>query len=250
MTPTLLILGGTTEASALAHRIADRGIRAVFSYAGRTERPRSQPLPQRIGGFGGVDGLVRYLRDTGVTHVVDATHPFADGMSRNAAAACARTGVQLTALTRPPWRAEPGDDWRRVPDIASAVAELGGGRKRVMLALGRMHLAAFAAQPQHRYLLRLVDAPDHSPLPDCSVVVARGPFTLANDIGLMRAHDIELVVSKNAGGSGARAKIDAARALGLPVIMIDRPDVPARRELSSPDQVLDWLDHCETERGV
>lgn len=114
-----------------------------------------------------------------------------------------------------------------------------------------MHLAAFTAQPQHRYLCRLVDAPA-SPLPlaRAEVVVARGPFTLAGDLELMRARGIQLVVAKNAGGAGARAKIDAARALGVPVLMIDRPALPARREFHEVAQVLDWLDHPGTDRGV
>ncbi|MBK0328202.1 cobalt-precorrin-6A reductase [Rhodobacteraceae bacterium F11138] len=250
MTPTLLILGGTTEASALARAVSERGIRAVFSYAGRTRTPRVQPLPQRVGGFGGVAGLVQYLRDTGVTHVVDATHPFAAAMSRNAIEACARTDVHLAALTRPAWQPQPGDDWHRVPDIPGAVAALNGPGRRVLLALGRLHLTGFADHPQHHYVLRMVDEPDRPPLPDCAVVVARGPFTQAGDMALMQAHGVDLVVSKNSGGDGARAKIDAARRLKLPVVMIDRPVVPARRELSSPDQVLGWLDHCDTDRGV
>ena len=247
---TLLILGGTGEASDLARIVADRGINAVFSYAGRVGTPRAQPLPVRVGGFGGVGGLVRFLEAEAITHVVDATHPFAAGMSRNAVAACDLAGVPLAGLSRPEWRPVKGDRWQDVGDIGAAVAALAGPRKRVFLALGRMHLAAFRAQPQHHYLLRLVDPPDVAPLPDCQVIVARGPFDLDGDKDLMRAHATELVVCKNSGGAGARAKLDAARALGLPVLMIARPAIPARRELASPAEVLDWLDHSRTERGV
>ena len=152
MTPTLLILGGTSEASDLARIVADRGMGAIFSYAGRVGKPRIQPLPTRIGGFGGVAGLAAYLRDNAITHVIDATHPFAAGMSRNAVAACAETGVKLAALTRPEWQAGEGDLWREVADIEAAVAALDGPARRVFLALGRLHLDAFAAQPQHHYL--------------------------------------------------------------------------------------------------
>ncbi len=209
---------------------------------GRVERPRPQPVAVRIGGFGGVDGLVAWLAENRVSHVVDATHPFAARMSANAVAAAARAGVPLIALTRPPWVAGPGDDWRPVPDIAGAVAALDGARLRVMLAIGRMHLAAFAARPQHFYLLRLVDAPAAPPpLPDHAVVVDRGPFTEAGDLALMRRHGIGVVVAKNAGGSGAVAKLAAARRLGLPVILIDRPAMPPRREARSVAEVLDWL---------
>jgi precorrin-6A/cobalt-precorrin-6A reductase len=250
MTPTLLILGGTTEASDLARAVADRGINAIFSYAGRVARPREQPIETRVGGFGGVDGLVAYLTANIITHVIDATHPFAQGMSRNAAIACARAGVPLAALSRPAWQRINGDQWREVADIDAAVQALQGPAQRVFLALGRMHLEAFTAQPQHHYLLRLVDAPDREPLPDCEVIVARGPFDLDGDIALMRRHGTQLVVCKNAGGVGARAKLDAARHLGLPVLMIARPELPERQEFARVDQVLDWLSHAGTDLGV
>ncbi|MEP3330907.1 cobalt-precorrin-6A reductase [Sedimentitalea sp.] len=250
MIPHLLILGGTTEASALARTVADAGLRAVLSYAGRVDKPRAQPIPVRVGGFGGVDGLAHYLRAEGVTHVVDATHPFAAQMSANAVAACAATDVPLIALTRAPWQAGPQDRWTLVPDIAAAVASLARPPRRVFLAVGRMHLAMFAAQPQHRYLLRLVDQPDGLPFPDCQVVVDRGPFTAEDDKDLMKNHDIDLVVSKNAGGTGARSKIDAARELGLPVLMIDRPAIPPRDEAQTPAQVMNWLAHSGVNLGV
>ncbi len=246
----MLILGGTTEANALAKSVAERGITATYSYAGRVDNPRPQPLPVRIGGFGGAEGLASYLRDNAITHVVDATHPFAAQMSRNAVAACRETGVPLAALTRPAWRAQDGDRWHHVADIQAAVAALAGPAQRVFLAVGRMHLEEFSAQPQHHYLLRLVDEPDVLPLPNRDVVVSRGPFTEADDRALMQKHGTELVVSKNAGGTGARAKLDAARALGLPVLMIDRPALPKRTELSSVTQVLDWLDHSGVNLGV
>ncbi|MEX0328488.1 MAG: cobalt-precorrin-6A reductase [Ruegeria sp.] len=239
----LLILGGTTEANALARAVSERGIEAVYSYAGRVDTPRPQPLPVRVGGFGGAEGLAEYIRENRITHVVDATHPFAAQMSRNAIDACRATDVPLAALTREAWRPQQGDTWQHVPDITAAVAALSGPPRRVFLAVGRMHLSDFAAQPQHHYLLRLVDDPDELPLPNAEVVVARGPFTEADDRALMQRHGTQLVVSKNAGGSGARAKLDAARALGLPVLMIDRPILPPRTELLSVAQVLDWLGH-------
>lgn len=249
--PTLLILGGTSEARALARRVADAGLDAVYSYAGRTATPVEVPVPTRTGGFGGVEGLTAYLREAGVTHLVDATHPFAATISRNAAEASARAGVPLIALTRPPWEQRKGDDWLRVADIAGAVAALQVDPLAVFLAIGRQEVERFAAAPAHRYLLRFVDAPDAPPaLPDHKIVVARGPFDEAGDRALMEAHGIELVVSKNAGGEGAYAKIAAARALGLPVLMIDRPALPARREVAEADAVMDWIAHGATLRGV
>lgn len=243
-----MILAGTTEATQLANAVAERGLTGTVSFAGRVERPKRQPLPQRIGGFGGVAGLVEYLSAQNVTHVIDATHPFAAQMSRNAVAACAEARVPLLALTRAPWEAQSGDRWTCVRDIAGAVAALGQPAKRVMLAVGRMHLAEFAPNPQHFYLLRLVDPPSAPPpFPDHHVLVSRGPFTQADDRALMEQHRIDLVVSKNAGGTGAYAKIAAARALGLPVIMIDRPDLPARQEAHSVQEALDWIDHAGTD---
>ncbi|MEY8829399.1 cobalt-precorrin-6A reductase [Sedimentitalea sp. XS_ASV28] len=250
MPAKLLILGGTGEASALARIVAEAGLDAVFSYAGRVDRPREQPVPVRVGGFGGEDGLARFLRSQAISHVVDATHPFAAGMSTNAVAACEATGVPLIALTRPPWSAGPRDQWTHVPHIAAAVDALAGVPRRVFLAVGRMHLAAFAALSQHRYLLRLVDRPEALPLPGAGVVIDRGPFSVESDRALLQQHRIELVVSKNAGGDGARSKIDAARQLGLPVLMIDRPVIPARDEARTPAQVMEWLAHSGVNLGV
>ncbi|MGB7243826.1 MAG: cobalt-precorrin-6A reductase [Sulfitobacter sp.] len=249
--PKILILAGTTEATALAHVVASAGLRATVSFAGRVERPKRQPLPQRIGGFGGVDGLVWYLGRHNITHVVDATHPFAAGMSRNAGVACAQANVPLIALTRAPWAAQVGDSWNHVPDIAGAVAALNRPACRVMLAVGRMHLEAFTPNPQHFYLLRLVDAPKSAlNFPDHHFLVSRGPFTFEDDLALMQRHRIDLVVSKNSGGTGAYAKIAAARQLRLPVVMIDRPDVPARAQANSAADVMAWLDHRRVDRGV
>ncbi|MCB1404731.1 MAG: cobalt-precorrin-6A reductase [Rhodobacteraceae bacterium] len=238
----VLVLGGTTEASALCAALAEAGIPATLSYMGRVDRPKPQPIPVRIGGFGGVPGLVAYLHQHQITHLVDATHPFAAQMSTNAVLATRETGTPLLALTRPAWQPGPGDRWRSVPDMAAAVAALIGPAQNVMLAIGRMHLAEFAAQPQHHYLLRLVDAPVQTPpLPHHTVVVDRGPFSAEADRALMLHHRIDLVVSKNAGGTGSVSKLEAARALGLPVLMIDRPDLPPRAQVHDTAAVLDWL---------
>ncbi len=247
--PHILILGGTTEATALARALAARGMRATLSLAGRVARPAPQPVPLRVGGFGGAAGLARHLAAHEITHLVDATHPFAAQMSRNAVAASRAVGVPLVALTRPAWRPGPGDRWQVVADMAGAAAALEGPPRGVFLAVGRMHLGDFAGRPQHRYVLRLVDPPEGPlPLRAAHVEIARGPFTEAADRALLARHRVDLVVSKNAGGTGARAKIDAARALGLPVVMIDRPALPERRELHAADAVIDWIHG--TDRGV
>ncbi|WP_294189967.1 cobalt-precorrin-6A reductase [uncultured Sphingomonas sp.] len=250
----LLILGGTTEASALASACAVRGVEAVLSYAGRTAAPAAQAVPVRVGGFGGVAGLAAYLRGERITHLVDATHPFAAQMSAHAVAAAERACVPLIALTRPAWTPIAGDRWMHVPDVDAAVVALAGPARRVMLALGRMHVAAFAAQPQHHYLLRFVDRPNVAPpLPHHDLVIDRGPFDVDSDRRLMADHRIELVVAKNAGGSGASAKIAAARVLGLTVVMIDRPALPPRAEVHDVAAVFDWIAHgvpSGIQRGV
>jgi precorrin-6A/cobalt-precorrin-6A reductase len=240
--PRVLLLGGTTEAAQMARALAEADVDAVYSYAGRTEAPTAQPLPVRIGGFGGVDGLEGYLRAEGITHVIDATHPFAAGMSRNAVNACATACVPLIALERRPWKAGEADRWTHVPDLAAAVTALGQTPCRVFLAIGRQTLALFADAPQHHYLLRLVDPPTNAlPLPDAEVIIARGPFDVAGDLSLLQDHRIEVIVAKNAGGTGAEAKLIAARELGLPVILVDRPKVPDRRIARTGNEVMAWL---------
>jgi precorrin-6A/cobalt-precorrin-6A reductase len=239
--PRVLVLGGTTEASALARALAAVGVDAIFSYAGRTESPAVQPVPTRIGGFGGVAGLRAYLQDQAITQVIDATHPFAAGMSGNAVAACGALAIPLLAIERPPWHAGSGDRWTHVADIAAAVAALPEVPARVFLAIGRQSLDPFAARPEHHYLLRFVDRPEGLPLADAEAVIARGPFTIAGDTALLKTHRITHVVAKNAGGDGARAKLDAARALGLPVILIDRPIIPPRLTVDSVDKAMRWV---------
>ncbi len=231
-------MGGTTEASRLAQALAQAGVDGIFSYAGRTSAPIAQPLPTRVGGFGGVAGLQAFLQAERITQVVDATHPFAAQMSSNAVQACAAAGVPLLALERPAWQAQSGDVWQHVPDIAAAVQALPTEPASVFLAIGRQHLAPFLACAQHWYLLRLVDPVLDLPAERGQLVLDRGPFTLEGDRALLQAHGITHVVSKNSGGAGAQAKLTAARELGLPVILIARPFIPARTVVHSVNEVL------------
>ena len=216
---------------------------AVYSYAGRTDTPAAPPLPVRVGGFGGVAGLVDLLFTQCFSHIIDATHPFAAQMSRHAVEASKITGCRLIALERESWQAQAGDRWTHVPDLAGAVAALGEVPRHVFLAIGRQNLESFAVAPRHFYLLRLVDPPTEAlPLPRAEAVIARGPFTANGDRELLMRYRIEVIVAKNAGGAGAEAKLTAARELGLSVIMIDRPVVPARRVARTVDEVMAWLD--------
>lgn len=236
-----MLLGGTADALAMAAELVRAGLPAVYSVAGRTEAPALPALPCRSGGFGGVPGLAAYLRAEKITHVVDATHPFAAQMSRNAVAACAAAGLPLIALERATWAPGPGDRWRSFSGLPEIAAALPKAATRIFLAIGRQNLDLFAAHPQHHYLLRLVDPPQGLPLARAEVVVSKGPFTAEGDLALMRAHRTELVIAKNAGGAAASAKLEAARTLGIPVWLAERPTIPDRPRAGRPQEVMDWL---------
>ncbi|MFN6983970.1 MAG: cobalt-precorrin-6A reductase [Rhizobium oryzihabitans] len=225
MTRSILILGGTADARILAGRLAeDSGYRILLSMAGRTLSPVEQPVPMRSGGFGGATGLADFIRAEGFDILVDATHPYAARISANAIEAARLAKVPLVALSRPAWQRQPGDRWQSVDTVEQAVTALGSEGKRVFLALGRQELLPFEAAPQHRYLIRSVD-PMEPPLkvPDAHYITARGPFALNDEIRMLEENSIETVISKNSGGSASYDKIEAARRLGVPVIMIERP---------------------------
>ncbi|GGF06073.1 precorrin-6A reductase [Aliidongia dinghuensis] len=235
----LLILGGTGEAAMLARHLTGRAdLDIVSSLAGRVAAPSLPTGAVRVGGFGGVDGLAAYLKAERIDAVVDATHPFAARMSWNAAEACRRVRVPLLTFVRPAWQPQANDRWLPVADIAAAASLCRG---RVFLTVGRQELAPFAAVDAW-FLIRTIDPPD-GPLPTRhALLLARGPFALADEIDLMRVHAIDLVVSKNSGGPATYAKIAAARALGLPVVMVERPARPATDEAGSLEAVVAWLD--------
>ncbi len=239
----LLILGGTSEASALSRRLADEpGVAALLSLAGTTANPASAPIPQRVGGFGGAEGLRAFIRSNRIAAVVDATHPFAERMSANAVAACRAAGTPLVVFTRPPWTPENGDRWTEVATMDDAVEALGAERRTVFLTQGRLQLAAFAKAPHHRYIVRTIDPPsDIGALPDCKLILARGPFALADELALMRGEGIEALVTKNSGGHATYAKIEAARMLGVGVVIVRRPDAPEAKTLHDLDAVMAWI---------
>lgn len=247
----ILILGGTVEARQLAARLAGRRDLAVtLSLAGRTAAPAPQPVPVRVGGFGGADGLAAYLGAEAIDLLVDATHPYAATISANAAEAAARTGVPLLALRRPAWTATAGDRWTEVDGVADAVRALGPKPRRVFLAIGRQEVGAFAAAPHHDYLIRSVD-PVTPPLavPRATYLVARGPFTEADERALLSKNNIEIMVAKNSGGTATHGKIAAARALDIEVVMLRRPALPAVPAAENVADALAWLDHALTSRA-
>ncbi|VTZ27636.1 Precorrin-6A reductase [Methylocella tundrae] len=236
----VLVLGGASEASALATLLAARSdVEAIMSFAGRTKAPVAPPIPLRIGGFGGADGLAAYLAAERIDVLVDATHPFAEQISRNARIAAARANMPLIILSRPAWARETGDRWIEVPDMASAVGALGDKSRRVFLAIGRLQLAAFEAAPQHFYLIRSID-PVAPAFPHCRAIAARGPFDADAEERLLRDEMIDVIVAKNSGSPAVFGKILAARRLGLPVIMVERP-YDALNAAHDPAEALDLI---------
>lgn len=234
-----LILGGTGEAAALARALAGRDV--VTSLAGRTATLPDLPGRVRIGGFGGADGLREFLRVEGIGAVVDATHPFAARISAHAAKACAALGVPRLVLARPAWEKVPGDTWIEVDTMAEAAAGLPALGRRAFLTVGSQEAAAFAAVTGVHFVVRLV-APAPPPLAGCTVVTGRGPFSEAGETALLRAHRIDVVVSKASGGDATSPKIAAARGLAVPVLMIRRPPPPPGPAVSGIADAVAWVE--------
>ena len=239
----VLILGGTGEARELAAQLDRDGYDITSSLAGRVRDPKLPVGPTRIGGFGGVDGLTRYLRDDAVDAVVDATHPFAATITAHAVDACSAAGVPMLLLRRPGWTAGPGDDWRRVPDIGATVAavrELPAGC--VFVTTGRRDLAAFATDDVHDFLVRTVDPPSGDLPRRITLLLDRGPYTVDGEAALMSEHSVDALVTKDSGGAMTTAKLIAARERGIPVIMVDRPPLPDNvNTVDAPAAAVEWL---------
>ncbi|MFI6099847.1 cobalt-precorrin-6A reductase [Lentzea sp. NPDC051213] len=227
----ILILGGTGEARELARRVP-----AISSLAGRVSNPALPVGEVRVGGFGGVDGLAQWLRDNDIHAVVDATHPFARQITANAFEACQRVGVSFLILRRPGF--EPQDGWTWVDSVAEAALSLPGSR--VFLTTGRQDLAEFAGCPQW-FLARMVEPPE-PPMPArIEVLLSRGPFTVDGELELMRSRRIDVLVTKDSGGAMTSAKLEAARQLGIPVVIVRRPPLPPAETVATVDEAVSWL---------
>jgi len=238
----LLILGGTGEASALAAACVGRGdLEAISSLAGRTRTPEFPPGEVRVGGFSGVGGLERFLKERAIERVVDASHPFAAQIGRHAEAACRAAGVPRLRLLRPPWRRQRGDRWLEVADLAEAAARLPALGRRAFLTAGRKDLDAFAGLREIWFLVRTIEPPAPASLAQAQWLQARPPFALEDELELLRGHRIEVLVTKASGGEATYAKLAAARALGLPVLMARRPPPPEGPVVASVAEALDWL---------
>ncbi|MEZ2126669.1 MULTISPECIES: cobalt-precorrin-6A reductase [unclassified Sinorhizobium] len=251
----ILILGGTTEARKLAERLATRtDLDIVLSLAGRTAEPLPLPVPVRSGGFGGPEGLAQFLRLEDIGLMIDATHPFAERISANATEAARLADVPAFSLRRPGWEPGDGDRWISVSSIAAAVEALGPSPRRVFLTIGRQEAYHFNAAPQHRYFVRSID-PVEPPLrvPQATYILSAGPFTLEGESRLLQAERIDVIVSKNSGGTAAYAKIEAARLLGIDIVMVERGTRAGLPAVASIEAALDEIDHLFSpamKRGV
>lgn len=250
----VLILGGTTEASGLCRLLEHQPAFApTLSLAGVTKNPHLPDTAVRVGGFGGVKGLKDWLSQHAIQAVIDATHPFAATISQHAAKACAELALPLLRLERPAWLPTPQDHWYSVPNLTAAASLLadpaGFGQRplRVFLTTGRKEVAPFCAAPQHTYLLRSIDAPDPAILPPHTTCLsARGPFDYAAELAVMQAHHIDILVTKNSGGNATFPKLEAARSMQCPVIMVERPPHPACPRVDTPEEALVWLQTHQT----
>ena len=239
----LLLLGGTREAVDLARALdGDPRVETTYSLAGRTRRPVPVPGAVRTGGFGGPSGLEGYLREAGIGLVVDATHPYAEAISAHAAVACEGALVPRLVLHRPPWAREPEDRWVEVADSASAARALPALGERVLLTVGSRGLRPFLHVPGVSFIVRAVEPPAVAlDAARFEVVLARGPFDFDSERRLLESRAIDVVVSKNSGGAGSHAKLEAARALGLPVVMIVRPLPPPGERAGSVAAARAWI---------
>ncbi|GAA1696534.1 cobalt-precorrin-6A reductase [Fodinicola feengrottensis] len=245
MRARVLLLGGTGEARRLAAALEHHPrVEAISSLAGRVREPARPAGAVRIGGFGGVEGLLDWLRTNEIAAVIDATHPFASTMTRSAAAATERLALPYVVLQRPGWEPRDGDDWHWV----DRVGDLPVPGERVFLTTGRTDAAAFAASDRW-FLLRSVDPPE-PPLPArLTVLLNRGPYPVDGELALLREHRIDLLVTKNSGGQQTAAKLTAARELGLPVVIVRRPKLPAVAIVETEAQAVAWLENVIPDSG-
>lgn len=248
----ILILGGTTEGSRLAQEVTKiPGIEVITSLAGRTSQPATQATATRSGGFGGSTGLAQYIKDNAIEALIDATHPFAEQISFNAATAAQVCSIPHLMLVRPQWEAKEGDRWIEVETLEEAAAILPGFARRVFLTIGRQELSTFIyhhpqpLSPHIWFLMRMIDPPT-PPIPTGELLLERGPFSLDHEKELLLNYNLELIVSKNSGGDATYAKIEAARLLSLPVVMVKRPQTPECEKVSTVEEAIGWIRRLST----
>jgi precorrin-6A/cobalt-precorrin-6A reductase len=239
----ILILGGTSEATELARELTARGYQVVLSFAGRTNPLNLPSAPRRVGGFGGVQGLMNELRQGGYRLLIDATHPFATHMAENAKGAAGLAGVPHIRIVRPPWQPGSGATWHEVDGFEQAARCLTQlGARRAFLSIGSNQMSAFAGVQGVALVVRSIEPPSPLPPEHVTVLLARGPYTVDAELALLRKHRIDVLVARNSGGRATEAKLDAACRLGIPVIMIRRPEQPQGEQAATVTEVLNWVE--------
>ena len=241
----ILLLGGTGEANTLATALVERfgdDIVLTSSMAGRTDERGPVAGLVRVGGFGGIDGLTSYLRDTATALVIDATHPFASQISQHAIAASGALGLPLLRLERPSWQPQPGDRWIAVSDMAAAATALAPVARRIWLTTGTAELSALSGLTDAWFLIRTITPPPVPlPLARYELLQARGPFEVAGERDIIRRYRIDTLVTKASGGNATEAKLIAAREAGISVIMIARPILPPAETVPDTAAALAWV---------
>ncbi len=237
---TILVLAGTSEAKEICKSLAGLGVDAVASLAGATRAPTPLALPVRVGGFGGEDGFRAYLASAGITAVIDATHPFAARISERTARVCKALHIPYLQVLRPAWVAQDGDDWTEIGDETEAAQIIPKGAT-VFLGTGRQTLARFAGLEGCRVICRQIDPPTAPfPFEGGEFLIGRPPFPVAREMSLFIALGIEWIVVKNAGGDASATKLTAARRLGIPVLMIARPQMPDAARVANAPEAVAW----------
>ena len=237
----VLVLGGTSEARQLAALLVAAHIPVTSSLAGRLREPLLPDGEVRVGGFGGPEALAVWLTEQNIGAVVDATHPFAAGIGAAAAEACQRVGVPLLRLERPSWQPQRGDRWHRADDLAGAARLLPGLGRRVLLAIGRQGVSQFADVPDVWFLIRCIEPPTGRLPARHELRLARGPFTVDGELAVIDQHGIDLIVTKDSGGSATDAKLEAARERKMPVILVHRPARPAAENVPDAVAAFAWV---------
>lgn len=242
MKKNILIIGGTNEGNSLANLLKSININYTISFAGRVKFIKNNSLNSRIGGFGGASKLSEWIIKNKISHVVDASHPFASVISLNVFNACISKNIPLIRLTRKSWEQTKNDKWINVNDYEEAANLLEREKKRVFLSIGRLNLNKFEICKQNFFLLRVVEELKETPsFPNYFTLVSKGPFNLSQEIDLLNKFQINIIISKNSGGKATKAKIEAARVLNLPVIMIARPNLPNIKEVFTIEDTFKWI---------
>jgi precorrin-6A/cobalt-precorrin-6A reductase len=233
----ILILGGTGEARELALVLMNEGHDVITSLAGRTTGPLLPAGRVRVGGFGGAEGLARFILEESIDVIADATHPFAAQISAHGYAAAQSCHIRYVRLERPAWRAEDGDAWTSVKNTGEAAAII-PREARVLLTIGRKEISPFVGRQDLSGVIRMIEPLEHPPPARWTLLLARPPFTAEQEKALMHAHDITVLVTKNAGGEKMASKLQAARELKVSVVMVERPQKPPAETAATPETLV------------